>query len=75
MHLLTYRPEPEFPSACIGRGGAPQLADGRGSVALQSAGASVNVACIFVGLMTDIVGGIFTVDADENGQRCFWLWS
>ena len=58
MHLLTYRPEPEFPSACIGRGGAPQLADGRGWVALQSAGASVNVAWIFVGLGTDIVGNI-----------------
>ena len=75
MHLLTYRPEPEFPSACIGRGGAPQLADGRGWVALQSAGASVNVAWIFVGLITDIVGGKFTVHADEKRQRCFWLWS
>ena len=38
-------------------------------------GASVNVACIFVGLTTDIVGGKFTVDADEKRQRCFWLWS
>ena len=65
MHLLTYRPEPEFPSACIGRGGAPQLADRRGSVALQSAGASVNIACIFVGLITDIVGEKFTGHADE----------